>query len=146
MWTMRFFSWCMPASTLVISPSFWWGTVLIYVVNESQLKHSFLLWTVRVVTVLYFLTSFYFYFLFTFCFRGGFTRFCSVFINFSVFFSSTLVWQAQTNENRFLGIKKLSNKTIWIKTDDELLMLTWANVIISELSHFVPSLCASMNF
>lgn len=85
---------------------------MIYVVNESQLKHSFLLWTVRVVTVLYFLTSFYFYFLFTFCFRGGFTRFCSVFINFSVFFSSTLVWQAQTNENRFLGIKKLSNKTI----------------------------------
>lgn len=29
---------------------------MIYVVNESQLKHSFLLWTVRVVTVLYFLT------------------------------------------------------------------------------------------
>lgn len=41
---------------------------MIYVVNvrhdESQLKHWFLLWTVRVVTVLDFLISFYFYLLF----------------------------------------------------------------------------------
>lgn len=58
--------------------------------DESQLNHSFLLWTVRVVTVLYFLTSFYFYLIFTFCFHSGFARFCSVFINFSVFFSALM--------------------------------------------------------